>query len=170
MSVINDMEIKPKVGDVFLIPLDNTFAAGGIVISIWEGEELYLAVFNQRLSLNETDSIAATNGQPALLALTLDAKFWHGNWRIIGNQASLVGQYPQPNFKVKHAGVMSLVSRDRSVCRPASQDDLEILRYRSVAAPAIIEDAIKAYFGIGQWDEDNDELLANYAIASSKLL
>ena len=65
---------------------------------------------------------------------------------------------------------MSLESRDRNVRRPASQQDLEVLRYRSVASPAIIEDAIKAHFGIGQWDENNDELLADYAIASSKLL
>ena len=164
------MEIKPKVGDVFLIPLDESSAAGGHVVSIREGEELYLAVFDQRLSLNEINPILAIGGVPVLLALSFDAKFWHGNWPIIGNQGSPVGQYPQPNFKIKHTGVMSLESRDKTVRRPATPDELEILKYRSVATPIIIEDAIKAHFGIGQWDEGNDELLAEYAIASSKLL
>jgi hypothetical protein len=36
------MEIVPKVGDVFLIPLDETSAAGKHVIAIRENEELYL--------------------------------------------------------------------------------------------------------------------------------
>ena len=170
MNGINDMNTKPSVGDVFLIPLDEMSAAGGQIISIREGEELYLVVFDQKLSLNETDPIVAISGSPVLLALSFDAKFWHGDWPIIGNQVGLTEQYPQPNYKIKHAGVMSLESRDKSVRRPASSDEIEILRYRSVAAPAIIEDAIKAHFWIGELDDNNDDLLAEYAIASSKLI
>ena len=163
------MNTKPKVGDVFLVPLDEVSAAGGHVISIREGEELYLAVFDQRLKLNETDPIVAIGGSPVFLTLSFDAKFWHGNWPIIGNRADLTERYPQPNYKIKHAGVMSLESRDRKILRPALFNELEILRYRSVAAPVIIEDAIRAHFGIGEWDDNNDEFLAEYAIASSKL-
>lgn len=170
MNGMNDMGTKPKVGDVFLVPLDEMSAAGGQVISIREGEELYLAVFDQRLGLNETDPMVAISGSPVLLALSFDAKFWHGNWPIIGNRADLIDQYPQPNYKIKHGGIMSLESRDKNVRRPASSDEIEILRYRSVAAPAIIEDAIKAHFGIGEWNDDNDELLAEYAISSSKII
>jgi hypothetical protein len=44
------------------------------------------------------------------------------------------------------------------------------LEYRSVAAPAIIEDAIKAHFGIGQWSESYDKRRAEYARASSKII
>lgn len=164
------MSIRPKVGDVFLVPLDETSAAGGHVIDIRENAEVYLAVFDQRVSLNETNSLVALSGKPALLALTFDAKFWHGNWPIIGNQIHTVDQYPEPAYKIKHAGVMSVESRDKSIRRPASPHDLEILQFRSVAAPIIIENAIKAQFGIGEWDINNDELLAGYAIASSQLI
>jgi Immunity protein 26 len=164
------MEIKPKVGDVFLIPLDELNAVGGQVISIREEEELYLAVFGHKLRLDESDPEAAISGAPVLLALSFDAKFWHGSWPIIGNRSRLIEQYPQPSYKVKHAGIMSIESRDKQVLRAASPDELEILRYRSVASPAIIEEAIKAHFGIGEWDDENDELLAEYAIVSSKLL
>ena len=164
------MSNKPKVGDVFLVPLDEKSAAGGQVISIREGEEFYLAVFDQRLDLNETDPMAAISGTPVLLALSFDAKFWHGDWPIIGNRADLTAQYPQPSYKIKHGGIMSLESRDKNVRRPASSEEIQVLRYRSVASPAIIEDAIRAHFGIGEWNEDNDELLAEYAITSSKLI
>jgi hypothetical protein len=164
------MGIKPKVGDVFLIPLDATSAAGGQVVAIREEEELYLAVFDQRLNLDETDPNAAVEGVPVLLTLSFDAKFWHGNWPIIGNLSGLVDRYPEPNYKVKYAGVMSLESRDQAVIRSASTDELAILNNRTVAAPQNVEDAIKALFGIGEWSEHYDKYRAEYAITSSKLL
>jgi hypothetical protein len=164
------MGIKAKVGDVFLIPLDGTTAAGGQVIAIREEEELYLAVFDQRLSLNETDPAIAVSGIPVLLTLSFDAKLFHGDWPIIGNLIGLVGRYPEPNYKVKHAGVMSLESRDHRVRRPASSGDLEVLEYRSVSSGSIVEKAIKAHFGIGEWSEQHNDLRAEYAIVSSKLL
>lgn len=170
MSRKTDMEIVPKVGDVFLIPLDEATAVGGQVIAIRENEELYLAVFDQRLRRDEADPEVAVSGKPVLLTLSFDAKFFHGDWPIIGNLIDIVDRYPEPVFKVKHAGVMSIESRDKRTRRPATAGELEILEYRSVAAPAIIEDAIKAHFGIGQWSESYDKRRAEYARASSKIV
>jgi hypothetical protein len=163
------MEIVPKVGDVFLIPLDEVSAVGGHLIAIRENEELYLAVFDQRVGRDEADPEMAVSGEPFLLTLSFDAKLFHGDWPIIGNLIN-VGRYPEPAFKVKHGGVMSIESRDKGTRRPATADELEILEYRSVAVPAIIEDAIKAHLGIGQWCESYDKRRAEYARASSKLL
>lgn len=163
------MGIKAQVGDVFLIPLDETSAAGGQVIAIREDEELYLAVFDQRLSCNETDPAVAVDGVPFLLTLSFDAKLFHGDWPIIGNLIGLVDRYPDPNYKVKHAGVMCLESRDHQVRRRASPVELEVLEYRSVASAQNIEDAINAHFGNGDWSEHYDKYRAEYAIASSKL-
>jgi hypothetical protein len=164
------MDFKPQVGDVFLIPLDGRSAAGGQVIAIRDDEELYIAVFDQRLNRNETDPAVAVDGVPILLTLSFDAKLFHGDWPIIGNLLGLVNRYPEPSYKVKHAGVMSLESRDHLVRRPASPEELEVLKYRSVAAPQNIEDAINAHFGIGEWSAHYDKYCAEYAIASSKLL
>ena len=158
------------MGDIFLIPLDDISAAGGQVISIREKEELYLAIFGKRLGLDETDLEKIVSGQPVLLTLSLDAKIWHGSWPIIGNLIRLVRHYPQPNYKVEHAGVMSLESRDTKVRRAVTPEELGILKYRSVVAPQNIENAIRAYFGIGAWTEYHNGLSAQHAIASSKLL
>lgn len=164
------MGIIPKVGDIFLIPIDDKSAAGGQVISIRKKGELYLAIFGQRLSLDENDITLAVSGPLVFLTLSLDAKIWHKSWPIIGNQIKLVNQYPQPTYKIEHYGVMSIESRDETKRRAASIDEIKVLKYRKVVAPIIVEDAIKAYFGIGEWIEYYDGLRAEHAIASSKLL
>jgi hypothetical protein len=166
------MKIKPKVGDVFLIPLSATSSAGGHVVAIREKEELYVAVFGQKLRKDEVDPEVTIAGDPVLLALTLDAKLFHGHWPIIGNLPIAPNRYPEPAFKVEYGypGIMSIESRDQSVRRAATFDELKVLRYRSVASPIIIEDAIKAHFGIGEWNESDDEYRAEYAMVSAKLI
>ena len=164
------MGIEAKIGDVFLIPLDDTSCVGGQVISIRDENEFYLAVFGQRLSMDETDPEIATSGSPRLLGLSFDAKLWHGHWPIIGNLIEKVGAYPQPNYKVRRAGVLSFQSRDATVTRPITDEEAKLLEYRTVCDAAVIEDAIKAICGIGEWSEHYDNLRAEYAIASSKLL
>ena len=170
MSGVMKMGIKAKVGDVFLIPLDESSCVGGQVVSIRDDDELYLAVFGQLLSRNEIDPEVATSGAPRLLGLSFDAKLWHGHWPIIGNLIEKVGDYPQPNYKVRRAGQLYLQSRDLTVNRPATDEEAEALEYRTVSDAAVIEDAIKATLGITEWNEHYDDLHADYAIASAKLL
>jgi hypothetical protein len=164
------MSTTPKIGDVFLIPLDELSAAGGQVIAIRENEELYIAVMDRRIDASESNPECAIAGNPVLLTLSFDAKLANGQWPIIGNLSEAVYRYPQPAFKINHAGIMSIESRDKSVRRPATKAELEVLRNRSIASPMIIEDAIKAYFGLGEWSESYDKRLAQYAAMSSELI
>lgn len=164
------MTVVPKVGDVFLIPLDDVSAVAGHVIAIRENEELYLAVMSHRIRRDENDPEVAITGDPALLTLAFDAKLSNGDWPIIGNLVHYVNRYPHPAFKIKHAGKMSIESRDRTVRRPANDDELDVLHNRSVASPMIVEDAIRAYFGLREWDESYDKRCAEYARISSQLL
>ncbi len=164
------MIVIPKVGDVFLIPLDDASAAGGHVVAIRENEELYVAIMGHLLRRDEQNSEVAIAGEPILLTLSFDAKLSNGDWPIIGNLANFVHRYPHPAFKIKHLGIISIESRDRSVRRPATKDELDILQNRSVASPMIIEDAIRAYFGLGEWVESYNKRKAKYAEKSSKLI
>lgn len=163
------MGIKVKAGDVFLIPLDQTTSAGGIIISDRKGE-LYIAVFQERLDWNEPDTRKIVNGKPLFLTLTLDAKLWHGFWPIIGNELKLTTMFPQPVYKVQYEGKIHMESRDRKFHRIASANEAEKLDFRTVSYPAVIEDAAKGKFGIVEWNPHYDSLLADYAIKSSKFL
>lgn len=165
----SNTKTAPEVGDVFLIPLDEATSVGGHVIAIRENEEIYIAIFDQRLSRNEINPDIVVAANPALLTLTFDAKFLHGDWPIIGN-VEVNNRYPEPAYKIKHAGIMSIESRDKTVRRPATEGELDILQNRSVGSPAIIEDAIRSYFGLGEWSESYNKRLAEYASASSRLI
>jgi len=163
------MSIEVKVGDVFLIPLDEHHWAGGQVVGNWEGE-LYLAIFEERYTRDDADPMSIVDGTPAFLLLSMDALFWHGQWPILENLQYNLGEYPQPVFKVGLNGVMHVESRDRTIFRLASPREVEMLQYRTVSSPAEVEGAVQAYFGIGEWESRYDELRADYAIRSSKIL
>jgi hypothetical protein len=163
------MGAKPTVGDVFLIPLKGGGYAGGQVISAWH-DELYIAVFDQRLGADENDPLVATSSTPMFLTLTLDAKLWHGDWPTIGNRQDNLHTFPQPAYKVRQAGVTYVESRDRTVSRPASPAEASVLRYRTVSSPAVIEEAVVANFGGGAWDPLFNDLRSDYAASSSRVL
>jgi len=163
------MGIQVRVGDVFLVPLDGENWALGQLVSAWN-DELYVAVFDQKREKQQADPGSVVDQEPIFLALTLDAKLFHGDWPIIGNVQENLASFPQPAFKVRQSGVVHIESRDRTVSRPATQAEAEILRYRSVSSPAVIEEAVQAHFGIGEWSPHFDEFPADYAVQSSRLL
>lgn len=163
------MGIQVKVGDVFLVPLDGKNWALGQLVSAWN-DELYVAIFGQKLEAREVAPYSVIDQEPVFLALTLDAKLFHGDWPILGNVQENLASFPQPAFKVRQSGVVHIESRDRTVSRPAASTEAEILRYRSVSSPAVVEKAVQAHFGIGEWSPHYDEFPAAYAFESARLL
>lgn len=161
------MDRKPKVGDVFLIPIDETRCGIGQVAGDWQGE-LYVVVFNQLVS-RTADVSEISEGRLLFAALTLDAKFFHGDWTIVGAAPENLAAIPQPVFKVNQGGRTYLESRDRNISRPASSTEAEQLRFRKVVAPVRIETALKALHGLAPWHERFDELRSDYALSSSRL-
>lgn len=142
---------------------------GGQIVADWNGE-LYFAIFDKKFPSKDVDPRIVVGSTPALLVLSLDAKIWHGDWPVIGNIQSNLEHYPQPAFKVRQSGVVHIVSRDRTVYRPASPQEAEVLQYRTTSYPAVVEDAVKAYFGMGEWRVEYDKMLAEHVKRSSALL
>ncbi|RYG02557.1 MAG: hypothetical protein EON94_05680 [Caulobacteraceae bacterium] len=159
---------EPSTGDVFLIPLDEERCGIGQVAGEWESE-LYVVVYDKVVP---RDAVATDIDGAGLqfAALTLDAKFYHGDWQIIGNRRDNLTQLPQPWFKVRISGVPYIEARDRSVSRPATAEEASVLRNRTVSSPAVIEGALRAYHGLEEWLPHYDKLRADYACQSSRLL
>jgi Immunity protein 26 len=158
-----------KIGDVFLIPLDDAGFGVGQVAGNWQGE-LYLIIYEATSATQNVALDEIMSKPPWLAALSLDAKLWNGDWPIIGNVQENLDGVPQPVFKVNQDEQVFLESRDRSISRPATAQEEQILRLRNVVAPIRLENALKARHGIGSWNPRYDELLAEYATVSSKLL
>lgn len=162
------MSKKAKLGDVFLLPLDEQRSGIGQIAGDWNGE-LYVVVYDKLVS---SDALPIDLvGIPLLLAaLTLDAKFYHGDWRIVGNLQESLGSIPQPWFKVSHGPKFFIESRDRSSTRPATALEAAKLRLRTVVAPVRVESAFKAMHGIGDWNSRYDHLRPAYVIESARLI
>ena len=159
---------KAKVGDVFLIPIDGDRHGIGQIAGNWKGE-LYIVIY---------DGVVSTDASPSLIdgaafqfaALSLDAKIHHGDWPIIGNRQDNIEAIPQPWFKVGYNGQAHVEARDRSVLRLATVAEEAGLRLHTVVAPVRLEKALKALHGVGDWHPAYDDLTAEYASESSKLV
>lgn len=161
------MSQKAKIGDVFLLPIDGSRFGIGQIAGDWKGE-LYVVIYDAVYASGEVDPKNVLSEEPLFAALSLDAKIHHGDWRIIGNVTENLDGFPQPVFKVDHDGKVFLISRDRSVFRPASDLEAGALRLRTVVAPVRLENALKALHGIGDWNPRYDELRYDYALESSQ--
>lgn len=159
---------KAHIGDVFLVPIDDSRFGIGQITGDWKGE-LYVVIYDATVA-DDIDAEAVLSGVPLFAALTLDAKIYNGDWRIIGSVKDNLDRIPQPAFKVNQGGQVFLESRDRSISRPASASEAESLRPRTVVAPIRLESALKAYNGLGDWHSRYDDLRAEYAFESSRLL
>jgi hypothetical protein len=156
------------VGDVFLVPVDGERYGIGQLAGDWKGE-LYVVIYDKLVSRNASPADVDGAGL-RFAALTLDAKFYHGDWPVIGNRRDNLTNLPQPWFKVGVDGETHIEARDRSVTRRATLAEEAILRHRTVVAPVRIENALKALHGHTEWNPRFDELHADYALQSAKLI
>lgn len=159
---------RPTVGDVFLVPLDGERYGIGQVAGDWKGE-LYVVIYDKLVS--RVASAADIDGVGLVFAaLTLDAKFHHGDWPIVGNRRDNLPDLPQPWFKVGVDGEAHIEARDRSATRRATPTEEAGLRHRTIVAPVRVEKALKALHGVGEWNSRFDALRADYAFQSAKLV
>ena len=72
------------MGDVFLIPIDDSRHGIGQIAGDWKGE-LYVIIFDAVYGNEAIDPKRVLAEKPLFGALSLDAKIHHGDWRVIGN-------------------------------------------------------------------------------------
>jgi hypothetical protein len=161
------MSQQAYVGDVFLIPIDESRVGIGQIAGDWKGE-LYLIIYDAVYGEGQINPECVLAEKALFAALSLDAKIHVGHWRIIGNVTRNLRDIPQPVFKVNQGEKIFSESRDRSMARLASRSEAEALRLRTVVSPVRLENALKAHNGVGDWSPRYDELRYDYAQHSSR--
>jgi len=170
MTISASPKIRVKVGDVFLIPIDETTWVIGQLVRKKQSE-LYVAIFADRYSSTDVEPRSIIGKKPLFLVLTLDAKLYHGMWPIIGNVQENRNNIPEPAFKVGIWGSGThIISRDETICRLATREELEVLKPHCVTTGQGIEDMIRSYSGMNDYQFDFDYYLATYAEHSGRLL
>ena len=152
---------RPKVGDVFVVPIGDGRAGIGQVVGAYGKDAYYFAIFDSVLPIEEAESrLGEALEAPVLfLALSLDAKIHVGHWLVVGS-APVAESVPLPAYK-EAVGVpprFEVVDYSGNLRRAATEAEAAALPNRKVVAPVRLERALKAALGLEPWLEAFDEL------------
>jgi hypothetical protein len=153
-------KIRTKKGDIFQIPLDNEQFCFGQVL---ENKSGVLRITTFKTAYNQTDKPDPDEVliQPIfLLTDTLDAKIYHGDWKVYANRTP-IGNLPKPNFKYG-LDTVYITDYDNSKKRVATHREADNLDFQFSVSPIRIQNAMQAFFGTKPWDKDFDKLTLDY--------
>jgi hypothetical protein len=161
------MNIEIDSGLVFAIPLaEKTFGFGQLIA--WQRPIFYMAGYGMKADspdVNEQDMRKAT---PALLGNFFDILIRNGRWHPIRRMET--PKVPFPCFKIKIEDSFRVESWDRQQMREATSEECSALQFRSDHSAIVLENALKAYFGLSPWEPRFDSLRVDAVAKSSRML
>jgi hypothetical protein len=162
--------IKVHVGDVFQIPVSKDCSGFGQILADDEGI-LLMAIFDRRAGSDKLPSLETIVSSDLLfIANSFDTRISRGYWSIIGNLTPDRARIPLPNYKVGRGGAeMYVENYEANKTRVATPEELALLDLRSSWSPKVLEDALKAHWGSGPWNDHYNRLRAENALRSCKV-
>lgn len=145
---------NPQLGSVLRIPIrEKTFALGQVLFT---GTAFYLGI--DPTERTQVGVVCDEELDLRMFSWTNDGELYRGGWRIL-DVCSLQETEPFPEYRVVINGSLCVESFDKSSVRPfigGADDDLSTRKIRS---PLILQDAVQAYCGVGEWLANYDALL-----------
>lgn len=164
--------MKLKEGDIFVFPFNDKVFAVGQIIRIPNKQSLTVIIFKEIFDKIPDSNFETliSNSTPILFGNTFDAKFYHKHWSVIANYKDNLTKYQLPFYKigVDPSYLEDFNGKKIRKCTPLEE---EKLIYRNYIAPILLENALLAYHGLREWnDELYNPLLYSYNIISSELM
>ncbi|MBL1279820.1 MAG: hypothetical protein COA33_006095 [Fluviicola sp.] len=153
--------MKLKEGDIFTIPINNQFIGLGQIIYMPNKKNYMIIVFKERYEVSSVplDLFTVSQGDIFLMGYTVDAKFYHKHWKVIGNVEVNLGRIRLPYFKL---GIiekeMLVINYQGKEIGQATKEDLK-LNYKTVIAPVRFENALKYLYNEREWNSSFNEIL-----------
>jgi hypothetical protein len=132
-------------GDIIEIPLDAESKSYAQIIK--KNIILYLLVFDG-IFLNPPAISEILNGDPIFSVWTMDAKLYHGEWRIVGSSNIRHKEYLDHKYTILRDGRTWIEDVDGNIIRLASEEEVRKLHARSSYSPALVEKAIRSFHGL----------------------
>jgi hypothetical protein len=152
-------------GLLFSIPLsEGMFGFGQLIV--WQEPIFYMIAYDLR-----SESLGIADEQelrPILMGNFFDVLIRNGRWQPIRQLP--VPKVVFPCFKIKIGDRFYVESWDRERKREATPDDLDVLKPRTDYGPIILENALKAHFGLVPWEIMFEPLRVENVTMSSKRL
>jgi len=149
-----------KAGDVFLIPADSTRGYLSVVVAE-RNASLYVLVYDQVVPWNGEENAHDWNFQvdPLFAALTFDARFHHGDWKIIGQTNPEPDRFlPAFCYGSPETGGARISNFTGTTSRSASPADIQTIRPEVYRSPMLLERAVRAQAGLESWYPVFDEI------------
>lgn len=149
-------QTEPKIerGTIIGIPLSD----GSYVLSqvYSPGINFYLLIFNA-IETGPFDE-RLLDQSPVLGSWTNDAQVYRGAWKLLGYRPLAEGIFEEPSYKVFLGGIEHRESFDgnRFVPFVGAEDDGAV--FRKVRSPALVQAAVEARFGRGEWLASYDSM------------
>ena len=163
------MSPRLKIGDVFLVPLDEIRVGVGQIVAKYLSA-YYLATFERVFERDATDVDEALRSPVVFLALSLDAKLALGHWPILAN-VQVSEHIPLPAFKEAFGSPdrIDVVDFSGTLRRSATDAEASAVRNRTVIAPVVLEKAMRARLGLEPWLEHYDHLVPDLMHTTDRL-
>jgi hypothetical protein len=160
---------RARPGDVFAFDIDDGRVAAGQLILKKANKLLHVVIFRPLWAKDgalDANKIAAS--EILFVGGTLDARLWHGDWRLIGNVEPDLSRVPLPFYKSRRSGRDYVLDFQGNAIREADSDDLRFYHSEWFVSPMVFEDAVKAYHGLGPEPRDIMRLTYEDAMAQSR--
>lgn len=147
------MKLKLSTGDIFRFRVPrHGFGYGQILrTDIIQYIAVFEPIFKSNAKLEDVSS------SPLLFSgWTSDAKFFSGDWQVVGNVAPRRIIFPE--YKVGVSGDTWATDVEGELLRPITPDEAEHLTFRTSHSPIAFEKAFGAYHGDLPWEERFDQL------------
>jgi hypothetical protein len=164
---------KLERGDVFTIPLGNGEFGFGQVVTPYDKRSggFMVSIFNYKVNDLTGISIKEICHKEILfLGFTFDAKIYHNDWVIIGNETSNIENIIMPYYRLgTPPDEIFMVNYKGELVKEIDIETFNQLLYKTEIAPIRYENALKAFYGLQEWKEDDyNKMLYIYSKKSQR--
>lgn len=165
-------KFKLEKGDVFAIPLTNEEYGFGQVISSYDNRSggFMVAIFDYKnIGLQSISIDKICSKEVLFLGFTFDAKLYHKHWVLVGRYDLNIKNIQMPYFRLgTPPNDIYIVNFKGERLYEINEDVFCQLSYKSEIAPVRYENALKAYYGLQEWKENEyGNILYKYTLQSN---
>ena len=142
-----EINFQITIGDVFAIPLGNGKYGYGQIVG---GGQPKTYVIYDITADKHPDVNDIVSKKIIFFTHTVDVQIEDGVWHLIG-KIEVPENIRFPEYIVDTPNGYFVTNFEGELLRPANPSEKELLKTRKSVSPSIIEDAIKAQYGIEEW-------------------
>lgn len=156
------MSKRPRLGDIFLIPVDDDGAVLGQLADRVQSAWFVIVFDGLHNPAAPIDLRAATTNPIRLQGITSHARIAHGFWRVVGNLPVDTARIRWPTYRTMTSfepRAHVVINHKGEAIRPATWRDRGLPEMTTVSA-MVVEQAVRALHKRQVWSPHFDDLLA----------